>query len=366
LLSDGFAQLHCFSLVSGEGDRSGYVGLAFQPDVTRELPDIAGVLWLDARTAELRYLDFSYTRLPYEIELENVGGREEFERLPSGPWIVRRWWIRMPILASRNRAFSDFARESYLAALKEDGGYVSEIRTLDDELVLRRGVVSLSGTVLNLHTAQPVAGADVILVGTGYSVETDATGGFRFGYLEEGTYRVSLGPRTLDVLGYVPPLVEVTLTIDEPQFITLAIPSITRLWSQLCPRSNAASGVGIVSGFVRDAARGIGLPGAQVIIHQPVATVDSIRSLDRVGDSMTDWAGYFRVCDIPTGDSVAVEARRAGATGVTADTTMVHLTPGDIIRVDFALPEPSDRDRGASSFELVLLDLPVQSPLPNP
>jgi len=312
------------------------------------VPDIEGVLWLDAVSAELRYLDFTYTRLPYEIQLQNIGGRVEFERLPSGPWIVRRWWIRMPVVGQRSRRFSDFTTESYLAAIKEDGGYVSDVRTLDGEPVARRGVATLSGRVLNLRNAQPVPGANIVLVGTEHNTTTDGQGDFRFGYLPEGTYRLSYGPRTLDAIGYVPPLVEVELTIEEPQYVTMAIPSISRLWATLCPRSSADAGVGIVSGFIRNEYTGLGTPGSQVIVSQTGAAEDSTTSADSVtvGDATTDWAGYYRVCDVPTVGPVTVEARWAGPERVFADTTRVRLIPGDIVRVDFVLPPDQGRDDG--------------------
>jgi hypothetical protein len=65
---------------------------------TQQRPDVRGVLWLDARTAELRYLDYQYTRhlhLP-GISPKPFGGRTEFRQLENGYWIAERWWIRMP------------------------------------------------------------------------------------------------------------------------------------------------------------------------------------------------------------------------------------------------------------------------------
>jgi hypothetical protein len=345
LLSNEFAATHCFSLEIGDGERSGYLGLAFEPDVTRDVPDIDGVLWLDAASAELRYLEFTYTGIPHLLETDEIGGRVEFERLPSGPWMVRRWWVRMPIIGRRSARFSDFVDESYIAALKEDGGYVRDIFTMDDEPVERRGVATLSGTVVNLRTGQPVAAAEVVLVGTEHSTMTDRNGNFRFGYLPEGTYRLSYGTRTLDAIGYVPPLIEVELSIAEPQYVTMPIPSINRLWAQLCPRSGAGAGVGILSGFVRDEATGRGTRGAQVVAHT-AAPQDSTRPATAIGDSMTDWAGYFRICDVPAGMVILVEARWGGPTSVIADTTSVRLSSGDIIRVDFALPPAEARDAG--------------------
>jgi hypothetical protein len=82
-----------------------------------------------------------------------------------------------------------------------------------------------------------------------------------------------------------------------------------------------------------------------VLVHG-VAADDSTRASNLIGDSMTDWAGYFRVCDVPSDETLMVEARWAGPTSVESDTTRVRLIAGDIIRVDFALP-PAQETGGA-------------------
>ena len=47
-----------------KGDVSGMIGLAFEPVRGRDKPDIAGTLWLDRKTAELRDLEYALPRLP--------------------------------------------------------------------------------------------------------------------------------------------------------------------------------------------------------------------------------------------------------------------------------------------------------------
>ncbi len=91
LLSDAFLDTHCFRVRPGKGETREMVGLGFEPLRSRRLPDIEGVLWLDARTAELRFVEFDYTRIPIRRDAAQ-GGRVEYERLPGGAWIVRRWW----------------------------------------------------------------------------------------------------------------------------------------------------------------------------------------------------------------------------------------------------------------------------------
>ena len=63
---------------------------------SRKLSDIAGVLWLDRRSMELRHLEFSYTRLGRWAG-RGARGVIAFERLPSRAWVIRHWFIRAPI-----------------------------------------------------------------------------------------------------------------------------------------------------------------------------------------------------------------------------------------------------------------------------
>jgi hypothetical protein len=96
LLSAAFARDHCFTATEGRGDRNGLIGMAFEPVSGRDVPDVRGTIWLDARTFELRLVEFRYSRLPAATGNRNIGGEVHFERLPSGAWIVGRWFIRMP------------------------------------------------------------------------------------------------------------------------------------------------------------------------------------------------------------------------------------------------------------------------------
>jgi Carboxypeptidase regulatory-like domain len=101
LLSDAFADTHCFRVKEGKEKEPGLIGLAFEPVKKHKVADVKGVLWIDARTAELRYLEFRHTGLfGPDIAPHKYGGRVEFGHLPNGAWIVQRWWIRWPQLAS--------------------------------------------------------------------------------------------------------------------------------------------------------------------------------------------------------------------------------------------------------------------------
>ena len=98
LLSDTFVRRHCFRLVRGEAESAGLLGLAFEALPQSRLPDIEGVMWLDPASSELRWLDYTYVNLAASIDQQGLGGLVEFASLPSGAWIIRSWWIRVPIV----------------------------------------------------------------------------------------------------------------------------------------------------------------------------------------------------------------------------------------------------------------------------
>lgn len=101
LLSTTFARDHCFGVTEGRGERSGLTGISFEPAAGREPPEVRGTIWVDARTFELRLVEFKYSRLPVANSNRHIGGEVNFSRLRSGAWIVDRWFIRMPRYADR-------------------------------------------------------------------------------------------------------------------------------------------------------------------------------------------------------------------------------------------------------------------------
>ncbi len=334
LLSNEFANLHCFSVQRHEDAR--LIGLAFKPIRGRKVPDIEGVLWLDQESARLQYLEYRYTGVPRGTQSEHVGGRVEFERLPDGPWMVRKWWIRMPVIGVRQTKFSDLTSEPYLAAVKEMGGWVSEIHALDGTLLQRGLATSLIGKVVDMETAEPLAGVTVILLGTGYRARTDSSGRFFLHGLAEDTYEISFPREFLDSLGFVPPRQKATLELGRTATVGIAIPSARAVWSRLCPSSTIADSVGMVSGFVRDAASGKALREAEITLSARLpGTRKAPGKLVEIW-AMSDWAGYYAACGVPQRQVVTVQVRLPGWSGVA---TTTQLGAGDIIQLNFELTE---------------------------
>ncbi len=134
LLSDPFLRTHCFQARVGRGETEGLVGLAFSPARGRNLPDVAGTLWIDRETAELRHLQFNYTRLPQRLVAPRAGGRLEFLRVPTGAWIVRDWVLTMP-LAKATQAVMGVERAPEVIGFREGGARAMSIKTASGTVV---------------------------------------------------------------------------------------------------------------------------------------------------------------------------------------------------------------------------------------
>jgi hypothetical protein len=123
LLSDPFQRTHCYWLTRDDG----LLGVAFGPPsgpVTHV--EIRGTLWLDALSGELRSLDYEYVPSFGSTEAARGNGHLEFERLPEGAWIIRRWWIRQGL---HGRGRSPGATGLYY----ETGAEVTDVKRIGPE-----------------------------------------------------------------------------------------------------------------------------------------------------------------------------------------------------------------------------------------
>ncbi|HJU88489.1 MAG TPA: carboxypeptidase-like regulatory domain-containing protein [Gemmatimonadaceae bacterium] len=127
LTSDEFVRDHCFKVIRGEGAERNWLGVEFEPVPRRTLPDVEGVLWVDAASRELRRIDYAYTTHRNLRGNVTLGGRVEFARMPPGTWIVSRWWIRMPqltLVAGPMLPGVGRTKEPKVVGVQEDGGEV--------------------------------------------------------------------------------------------------------------------------------------------------------------------------------------------------------------------------------------------------
>lgn len=142
ILSDAFLAHHCFGLRDGGAERPGLVGLEFVPLRGRVLPDVQGVLWMDRASAELRYVEYGYTRLGFRGPVERLTGRLDFRRLPNGVWVTENWTLVIPVLRVEAALDRVFSMDSYrIQALVERSGRVIAIQRVVDGPGQRRAAV---------------------------------------------------------------------------------------------------------------------------------------------------------------------------------------------------------------------------------
>lgn len=338
LLSDEFLDTHCFRLTR-DADRFGEIGLSFEPVRRTGIPDIAGTLWLDAATARLRVLEYTYTWAPWE-EVRGAGqGRVEFENLPSGAWVVRSWWIRMP-LAGRDVAMGVMQRSRgvRLVGIKEVGGGILRFTSLDlaaiPESEAPAGV--LEGVVWDSTRQAPLPRATVFLSGTQYATETDTAGTFLLPGLPGGIFQATFTHPRLDSLGIFPQGVAVEITPGEFTDVVLGIPSSAATLESACAPEELARESGVVMGFVRESDGETPVHGATVVVTWSTFEERADGSfLERTHGIQTtsDSSGRYSACGVSTDRTLSVEAtageRTSGAVQAHADrngVVVVHLT----------------------------------------
>ncbi len=354
LLSEQFLDDHCLSVRDpAPGDEGDRIGVAFQPLDSRRVTDVQGVLWLNRMTAELEALEFQYTRLPWSIPAEKLGGRVEFERLPNGMWIVRRWWIRMPQVRVTAREESRLPggklgyRQESLTGIKEEGGEVTDVTSRRDRLYATAGA-TLSGLVWDSTRAAPLAGAAVYLSGTQHTANSDERGRFTLRDLPAGSYTLGFMHPRLAELNVLPAPRQVSIAAATSGDVLLAIPAIGELAAAEPPAGAAQepggerSKAGSVRVVSREAGAGAGCVTGQIVDPDGNPLHGArVRLAGKTAGSVADAAGTFRIENLAPGTHI-VEVQRIG---FSPETLRVQLGEGETVRVAVALAvEPVELD----------------------
>lgn len=167
LLDSRFLDGHCLAARAAREDRPGLVGLAFKPARGTRLADVSGVLWLDAKSFELRHLDFGYTA-PESLSNPAYGGQVDFARVHGGGWIVRRWTLRVPgsIAGARGR---------FLPAVREEVQELS--RASLEQLGIEKPLPGMAGPSADSLARLACVGATTDSTGVVAGVARDAATG---------------------------------------------------------------------------------------------------------------------------------------------------------------------------------------------
>jgi hypothetical protein len=309
LLSDEFLATHCFRVVPGEKLHAAHVGLAFTPTRERKLPDVTGVLWLDASSSELREVEFTYHAFPRGVigdaTHDGLGGRVHFARMANGRWIVDDWRIRMPLVSELKRGTG----ESRLTRVREAGGSVESERTLAENPSRASGA-TIVGTVFDSVAGALASGARVVIEGTSYSATTGADGRFSLADVPVGTYTVAVTSPVLDSLGVRVPASMLDVTTTQTTPVRLALPSLRTRVERMCVDPVNMDRESVVRVRVVDANNGEALRDARIRAwwNELVATATSVIEVRREAEARLDERGQTTLCGVLGGTRVHVES----------------------------------------------------------
>jgi len=301
LLSPEFLGSHCFALETGN-DTARAVGLRFEPTRSRKETDISGTFWIDTTSSALRFLDYSYANLPADVPGDEAGGRVEFRYLPSGAWIVSRWWVRVPRVGVRTERLRG---ESY--AVYEVAGYVDTGGRADELMTQARGDRAeawgrLEGIVFDSLSGRPLAGARVQVSGTRLLALTDEAGRFVLDSVPVGPGTVAVFHRDYSAGGSLVPAAEVVVGTDTVVRARLAVPSFATLAGTLCPGQPSLPEAVLTGEVVDDGGSSLAL--ARIQARWQSESGSGGITLERRSEGQTGSDGRFLFCDLPSGPEV--------------------------------------------------------------
>lgn len=294
LLSDVFLGDHCFSITEHDDDR--WVGLAFEPNRIGDIADIEGTLWVDTVTAELQSLDFRYANMDGVPENE-AGGYVSFEYLPSGAWIVRDWFIRMPRLGLRR------ADELELLGYVDVGGRVSLLEAVSVDHEQLGEVGAIRGVVFDSIRGGGLADATVAILGTRYRALTDRNGEFVLTSVPVGAHQVTFFHDDPLAWGLGSPFVTVDVEANRSTSVYLALPSFRQAARVICMGSGAEAETVLLGHLVDD--DGTGLGNVKVVLEW-LETRREGHEFDMTHEVRTGADGRFVACTVPADAPIRV------------------------------------------------------------
>lgn len=357
LLSPSFANDHCFR-VTRDSKRAELIGLAFEPTPDRKrTAEIAGTLWVDRASSQLRRLEFQFVNVPVE-QGEMAGGNLDFVRMRNGTWAIIQWNIRMPAFTSVVRP--GHGAERQLAEIQVAGGQLALARRGTDTLWAQPTLV-LSGMIRDSVSGDGIAGGRITLVGTDLTARTDDRGRFSLSGLLPGVYEAEIRTPSLDSLAashrasfeFVDPNVH-------PDW---RIPNAQQLMATVCGSVPRDASRGIIVGRARIRGDTAAFRNLSIVAEwQPVGTPDSA-AVVRQAKVQGGADGLFRLCGVPTNTAVKLRAIADGAE--TSDATSVTLQGGTrLVRTELTLERLEALASRGSVFTGVVVADSTHAPIP--
>ena len=333
LLSDRFLDDHCFGLA--DKAPAGKIGLTFAPIESRKVSDIRGTLWLDQTSLQLGLLEFAFTRVDYPDGVENVGGRVEFNRLPSGAWIVSNWAIRMPVIAQVKGAITN---RTELRGYREAAGQA----LASGSRAPLATTTAIAGTVFDSVVNAPLGNAVVSIQSGAFADTSDQEGRFRIETPGVGNYAVTLRHPRLHRLGLDSLLGSARVVRGETTTLNFAVPGPAAVGTELCQDPGR-----VVVGLLRDAGTTLPIAGVVTILFparvirrhpRPRSGAPTRVAIGERGTNLTsptDSSGAFQFCGIPFDSEVTLLARVPSRLAVTR-----LIEAGSTALVELEVPIP--------------------------
>jgi len=300
LLSNTFLALHCFS-ISEHDDDDRLVGLTFEPTRDNKIPEIAGTLWVDSTSAELQNLEFLYTNMS-ELPPNESGGYVSFEYLPSGAWIVREWYIRMPKLGMQTR--SDESRLMILGYV-DVGGQVRPLEATSVSMDRLGEVGAIRGMVYDSIRGRGLSGATVSIMGTRFQARTDRAGEFILTNVPVGDHHLTFFHDDPEAWGLGAPFIEVEVETERTTTAYLALPRFRQAARIVCMGSGNDAETVLLGKLVDRDGGGLGNVMLELTWD---ANLPSGLDVTRKIEARTGSDGRFVVCTIPAESNVVVRA----------------------------------------------------------
>lgn len=190
------------------------------------------------------------------------------------------------------------------------------------------GTAKLTGVVFDSTSMEALAGARVAVLGTSAVGTTDAHGRFALTDVPPGSYWVSFYHPRLQTLGVSSPSRQVSFRAGEALDIRLSVPSESTLLLGWCMPEQPGPEYGVIAGVVTDSLTGVQMP------HAIVQATPTVMGNNRQIEVRTDDTGYFRMCGVPSGVPMRLQAHFGLNSG---RSVTVELRPGQAVVRDLLM-----------------------------
>ncbi|MFN8573663.1 MAG: carboxypeptidase regulatory-like domain-containing protein [Gemmatimonadaceae bacterium] len=313
LIAPEFIARHCYA-VTRRDDAEPLLGIAFWPHKRFVSEDVEGVLWADARTRELRRVEFRYPALTALDPSADFGGFASYLRQADGSWIIDAWQIRVPIIQRTRRITALGTRrlgedtQDSVTLISEEGGFV---------LGVGQGRLPVIAGEVRDSSGRPMPGVDIELAGTEVSARSDSVGAYQLTNVVPGRYLV----RATRVGTATTPTVwaETTLVVDgnsprrwSPQ---LAVANSIAL---ACPARKGKTTDTALMLLVRDASTQRPRRNQRLqmqLISFEGRGLQQLRQRESRQERTSDWRGVIAICDIVASGAVRFRLPDASSWG---------------------------------------------------